>query len=326
MEIVHQDIYEWQKPVLTEKNTYDLLKKVPLRADVTYVAVAWSTLIDKLDFGTRADKEKAGRYIQELQELQVKNGFTVCQHDRFHTILPILKTMGIKTLFASHMVAKSGYTTKEFYYHSEGTTPTIDGITIDTIFLAPVFIGTPTHTKDVFYSFIGSYGPKHISKIRDKIFKDDHETNAVIIERKGWQFDSDVYGDQILGAPTSAVQKYINEEKSKFYEKILTRSRFSLCPSGTGPTSIRFLESLGSGAIPVILADTMMFPTIRGVNWDECTVKIPEKDYYQLRQILARITPQQEETMRQKGLEAYKLCTGKNFIRNIREYYDATIT
>ena len=322
MDIIHQDIYEWQKPVLTEKNTYDLLKENPLKADVTYVAVAWSTLIDKLDFGTKVDKQKATRYIQELEELRVKNGFTVCQHDRFHTILPTLKKIGIKTLFASHMVAKSGYTTKEFYYNSEGTASRIDGITIGTIFLAPVFTGKPNQTKDVLYSFIGSYGKKHISNIREKIFKDDHKTNAIIIERKGWQFDADVYGDQILGSPTSAVQKYINEQKSKFYEKILTRSRFSLCPSGTGPTSIRFLESLGSGAIPVILADTMMFPTIKGVNWDECTVKIPEKDYYQLPQILARITPQQEETMRQQGLEAYKLCTGKNFIRNIREYFD----
>ena len=317
MEIVYKDIYEWQKPVLTEKYTYELLQETPLNVEVTYLAVAWSTLIDKLDFGSKSDKDIARRHLAQLSQLQLHNAFTVCQHDRFHVILPLLKELGVKLLFASHMVNSPGYTTKDFFCD-----PPLDDIEIDTIFLAPVFTGKPNQTKDIFYSFIGSYGKKHISNIREKIFKDDHETNAVIIERKGWQFDVDVYQDQVLNNPISSVQKYINNEKAKFYEQILTRSRFSLCPSGTGPTSIRFLESLGSGAIPVILADTMMFPKIKGINWEECTVKIPEQDYYQLRQTLARITPEQEETMRQKGLEAYKLCTGKNFIRNIREYYD----
>ena len=139
--------------------------------------------------------------------------------------------------------------------------------------------------------------------------------------RKGWQFDIDVYQSQILNNPTSSVQKYINSEKSKFYKQILSRSRFSLCPSGTGPSSIRFLESLGSGAIPIVLADNMMFPKIRGINWKDCTIKVAEKNYNNLRNILKSITPNQEHKLRQKGLEAYKLCTGNNFIQNIREYY-----
>jgi hypothetical protein len=193
---------------------------------------------------------------------------------------------------------------------------------MDTILLDPVFIGEPHQPKDILYSFIGSYGKKHISNIREKIFKDTHETKSVIIERRGWQFDADVYASQVLHNPISSVESYINSEKARYYQQVLTRSRFSLCPSGTGPTSIRFLESLGSGAIPVILADTMMLPSIRGVYWDDCTIKIAEKDYNQLRPILREITPEQEETMRGKGLQAYKLCTGKNVTRNIREYYN----
>jgi len=321
MEIIYRDRYDWQTPVLTEKNCWELLKERPLKKNLTYLAVAWSTVIDKLDFGTDKDKKDAEEFLKEIGRLNLSNAFTVCQHDRFHKILPTLKDAGVSTLFASHMVEGSGYTTVEFYYQSGGEEKTIDGINIDTIFLAPVFIGFPNKPKDILYSFIGSYGSKHISPIRKEIFKDTHDTNAVIIERQGWQFDADVYGEQLTDSPISAVQKYINREKSEFYIEALTRSRFSLCPSGTGPTSIRFLESLGSGAIPVILADTMMFPTIKGLNWEDCTIKIPEKNYNQLRQILSSITPQQEETMRQKGLEAYKLCTGKNFIRNIREYY-----
>tara|TARA_Y100001973_G_C5155126_1_gene310284 strand:- start:657 stop:1322 length:666 start_codon:yes stop_codon:yes gene_type:complete len=221
------------------------------------------------------------------------------------------------------MVSQSGYTTKDFFLETKGYPHKFEGVKIDTIFLAPVFTGKPNKQKDILYSFVGSYGNKHLSDIRDKIFKDKGHSNAIIIERIGWQFDLDVYQDQVLNNPISSVQQYINNEKAKFYEETLTRSRFSLCPSGTGPTSIRFLESLGSGAIPIILADTMMLPTIKEINWDDCTIKIPEKNYNNLRDILSRITQKKEKEMRKKGLEAYKLCTGKNFIRNIREYYGA---
>ena len=260
--------------------------------------------------------------LKKLEELKLHNAFTVCQHDRFHLIIPTLKKIGVNVLFASHMVSQSGYTTKDFFLETKGYPHKFEGVKIDTIFLAPVFTGKPNKEKDILYSFVGSYGNKHLSDIRDKIFKDKGHSNAIIIERIGWQFDLDVYQDQVLNNPISSVQQYINNEKAKFYEETLTRSRFSLCPSGTGPTSIRFLESLGSGAIPIILADTMMLPTIKEINWDDCTIKISEKNYNNLREILSKITPEKEKQIREKGLQAYKLCTGNNFIRNIRQYYE----
>ena len=322
MEVVHETKYSWQKPVLTEKYACDLLKKHPISGAGIYLGAAWATVIDVLDFGSERDKLEARTWLENLLPLKTSLAFTVCQHDRFHILLPTFKRIGITTIFASHMVEGSGYTTKEFYYSGNDSRPNIDGIDINTIFLAPVFIGNPKLPKDLLYSFVGSYGKKHISNIRQKIFNDTHDVPSIVIERRGWQFDTDVYGDQILGNPASAVQKYINAQKSKFYEHTLSRSRFSLCPSGTGPASIRFLESLGSGAIPIILADTMMLPSIQDINWTECTIKLAEKDYNQLRKTLGQITPEEGEIMRKKGLEAYNLCTGKNFIRNIREYYD----
>ena len=322
MEIIYKNIYEWQKPVLTEKLSYELLRDDPLKCKATYLAVPWSTLIDKLDYGSPADKRSAELEIKKLEELKLHNAFTVFQHDRFHLIIPTLKKIGVNVLFASHMVSQSGYTTKDFFLETKGYPHKFEGVKIDTIFLAPVFTGKPNKEKDILYSFVGSYGNKHLSDIRDKIFKDKGHSNAIIIERIGWQFDLDVYQDQVLNNPISSVQQYINNEKAKFYEETLTRSRFSLCPSGTGSTSIRFLESLGSGAIPVILADTMMFPTIKEINWGDCTIKIPEKNYNNLREILSKITPEKEKQIREKGLQAYKLCTGNNFITNIRQYYE----
>lgn len=324
MNIIYHPVCDWQRPVLTELQSYEIFRKNPIDCDCSYLAAPWSTLIDKYDFGSKSDKDLVSAFYSKISKLKLNNAFTICQHDRFHKILPILKDAGINTLFASHMVDGKGYTTKEYEVKPSISYPyLIDGIRIETILLYPVNIGNPNTIKDIWYSFIGSYGNKHISEIRKKIFSDDHSKKSIIIERKGWQFDLDVYQEQILENSAPLVEKYINQEKSIFYKDVLSRSRFSLCPSGTGPASIRFLESLGSGAIPVILADNMMLPKIKGVKWEDCSLKIEEKNYNNLRKILSSISESQEDELRRKGLEAYEKCSGENLVQNIREYYES---
>ena len=55
----------------------------------------------------------------------------------------------------------------------------------------------------------------------------------------------------------------------------LQQSVFALCPSGSGPNSIRLWEALGYGAIPVILADTLALPG-DPVLWRQASVQVPE--------------------------------------------------
>ena len=324
MDLVHEDFLDWQRPVLTEERAHAYLKARSLNSNVTFFSFPWSTFIDLIDFGNRT---KAQQVLEKLNDCISKynfsSAFTVCQHDKFHKIIPYTQKMGIDTIFASHMVEEEGLTTKEFYYHGEIKQGYINNTLIKPIFLWPVNIGEPDKEKDLWYSFVGSYNEKiYVSDIRQKIFQDKHPRNAIVVERKGWQFDLDVYHKQVKEQKASRVQEYINKEKSKFYKDVLTRSHFSLCPSGSGPSSIRFLESLASGAIPVLLADNMMLPEFKGINWDNCIIKVPEKDYNKLRKILNAITPEEENHLRTKGLEAYKKCSGENFVQNIREYYD----
>lgn len=324
MDLVHEGFLEWQRPVLTEQKAHELLYNNPINKDVKFFSFAWSTFIDVVEFG---DRNRANQVIelvnQMLSTYDLSGAFTVCQHDKFHRIIPYVKKLGIETIFASHMVSDEGHTTKEFYHHNETKDQTIDGIKIEPIFLWPVNIGEPNKEKDLWYSFVGSYNEKiYVSDIRQEIFQDKHPRNAIVVERKGWQFDLDVYHKQIKKQKASRVQEYINKEKSKFYKDVLTRSRFSLCPSGSGPSSIRFLESLASGAIPVLLADNMMLPEFKGINWEDCIIKVAEKDYNKLRKILSSISESEEHELRRKGLEAYKNCSGENFVQNIREYYD----
>ena len=336
VKLVYKEAAPWQRPVLTEEKCHEYFEQSPLAADVTFLSAPWSTLIDQIDHGDKEIKKKATSSLLEISRLNLTNAFTVCQHDRFHTLLPTLKKAGISTLFAPHMASPEGYTTKDYYFtpskksfskkfSEAGRSHSglyIDGIRIETIFLWPVHTGSPSSKKDVWYSYVGSYGTKHISNIRQKIMEDNHPKDCICVNRKGWQFDIDVYQEQILGQNISGFQRYVNRKKADFYKETLSRSRFALCPSGTGPGIIRFLEALGSGAIPIVLSDGMMFPTIKCVNWEECCVKIAEKDYNTLRDVLSNISVVEECAMREKCLEAYKLTSGHNYIRNIREYYD----
>jgi hypothetical protein len=50
---------------------------------------------------------------------------------------------------------------------------------------------------------------------------------------------------------------------------------FALCPSGSGPNSIRLWEALGYGAIPVILANHLWLPGDAEL-WQQAALSVPE--------------------------------------------------
>ena len=84
---------------------------------------------------------------------------------------------------------------------------------------------------------------------------------------------------------------------------VLLRSKFSLCPSGSGPNSIRLWESLALGSIPVLLADTLELPNHK--LWDNAIVTILEKDIDNLVSILDNITLEKQKEMRKNCLIIY---------------------
>ncbi len=72
-------------------------------------------------------------------------------------------------------------------------------------------------------------------------------------------------------------------EKANYVQLILN-SKFSLCPAGWGPSSFRVYESMALGRCPVILADKFAEP--KGFNWNEFSIRIPQKDYKHIEAIL----------------------------------------
>jgi len=80
-------------------------------------------------------------------------------------------------------------------------------------------------------------------------------------------------------------------------------SRYSLCPSGSGPNSIRFWESLAVGSIPVLLADTLDLP--KCFEWYKAIIRLPEKDLKLLPGILKNISHAEETEMRKMCIKIY---------------------
>ena len=81
------------------------------------------------------------------------------------------------------------------------------------------------------------------------------------------------------------------EEQSsleKSYKSILSQSIFSLCPRGTGPSTIRIWDSLAMGSIPVIIADDLKLPLNDRVAWGDIIYRVKEGE---LSNILHLVSP-----------------------------------
>lgn len=222
--------------------------------------------------------------LQHVPRIKVKGGFTVCQHISYERILPYLNYIGVEVLFTPHASRAKKY----------------DGITVLPFPHVQKHGTDPAFKKDILYSLIGLRS--HWT--RAKLFEMTHPAHCIIKERKNFYFWLD-----------QKSQHYFSNE----YMDVLSRSRFALCPRGTGPSTIRFWEALQAGAIPVLIADDMSLPA--EVDWDSVIVRVAEKDVHKIPAILARITPTQEKQMRVNCLAVHKQFSGINFVSTIRRYY-----
>jgi FkbM family methyltransferase len=222
--------------------------------------------------------------LDQMPSVKIQGGFTICQHIRFEKIIPILKKIGIDILFTPHVCKEAKY----------------DGITVLPFPHYAVNGIGPAPIKDIWYSFIGAN--THFT--RSQIFKIPSTQNIIIKERKSWHFSGN---------------KETQEAEKEEYKDILSRSRFSLCPRGTGPSTIRFWESLQAGAIPVLISDSMSLP--EGVDWHECIIQIKECDIIKIEEYLSSISIERENILRENCLNAYKAFSGPNLISPIIRAY-----
>lgn len=315
---------DWQYPAITEQKAYQNIKRLSFcngYKNIIYFAFPWATLIDKI---LHTPDEAVGLITElRLRKTHLKKYakvVTVCQHVHLKEILDILQEIGITDVFWSHATKRDVRMDHSLR------------IRIFPFPLFPVQTVSDTYSNRVetwpdrkfLFSFIGSYAPRYyLTQSRNHII--EHlitHPRGLIIERREWHYNKVVYNHQIQGRLNHEAA-HVDEQKSQQFRYSLANSTFSLCPSGSGPNSIRLWESLGSGSIPVILADTWVPPgnprlweiaTVRCLETPEAIKAIPA----QLEKIAA--DPSRITQMRHAMRQLWLLYGPQSFVTDVQEF------
>lgn len=259
----------WQYPAITEQHAYErVCEEFPDVPDITYIGFPWATVIDFLQTGQH---DRAQPYIEMLKQIPTDDAsikITVVQHIYASRYIELFESIGITDLFWPHATINSD---------------TINNIRIHPFPLYPVrCVGLanqtlkPLQDRRCLYSFVGAYDPQfYLSPVRDWISRLPLTDYGQVRVSKEWHFQSAVYDTQILGNVVAPEKQAQLDRDAEEYGSLLSDTVFSLCPSGTGPNSIRLWESLGFGCIPVIISDTLRLPG--GIKeWSDAAIFIRE--------------------------------------------------
>lgn len=290
----------WQYPVCTEKQFY-----LQNREDTNYLGFPWATAID-----SNISLLTLVKLIAPLVDKD-KKYYTCCQHIFFHRLARLFDIFNIKDIYTPHKKIGEevlGLDTKGVTWYSSDTTRlhpcplyavNVEDPTRNSVFENQDFMQTE---RSLLFSFIGCYREDYLSDVRGRILnlKDD---DAAIYSLENWHFDEIVYRDNNQNYKHDYEVSQIHNKRTELYNKTLLDSKYSLCPSGTGPNSIRFWESLAVGAIPILLADTLELP--KHDLWEKAILRVREEDVETIPELLRSIGKEEEEDRRSKCLDLY---------------------
>jgi hypothetical protein len=259
---------DWQYPAITEQHAYSqCLKLLPSIPNILYLAFPWATLIDQLMRKVSADRLVAALEYVQGQTKDAKAVITVCQHIHMLKFQHLFAQAGITHIFWTHAVQGQNFL------------PAYKNIHILPFPLFPVqtpdFAKKP-NKKKLLYSFVGAKANQwYLTESRNNIIDNlSSDGRGLVVGRDQWHFNKIVYDHQIH-SKVDVNHELINQDASAQYKRVLEDSIFSLCPSGTGPNSIRLWESICYGSIPVVLADTYLPPGNKAL-WEEATISCQE--------------------------------------------------
>lgn len=303
-EIIEKYKLFWQYPVITEKTFYEQNKN-----EEKFLGFPWATIVDK-------------RYnlnvIFNIIKPYIKQGiqyYTCCQHISFRQLIPLFKALNIHTVYTPHKILLEDKLSDIQLKPCPLYAVNIEDPSRNDIFSN---INPLTFNRLFLYSFQGAFNPNwYLTNIRKRIFEMKHPDNCYVNHIGNWHFDNVVYNKSQNNEYTLN-ETDTDRDRTMKYNQLLLNSRYSLCPSGSGPNSIRFWESLAVGSIPVLLADTLELPSHE--LWDETIIRIPENKLEELPNILSKISNEKENEMRKNCLKLYEYY--KNNYNNCDTYND----
>lgn len=269
---------DWQYPAITEKHAFvkmnELLpEKDGLASGTAYIGYPWAT---RIDLATHGAHRKA-----KLQELEAalpplaqaaaafERRVTVCQHIRLEQYIHLFVEAGITDIYWSHCRIGQRHfpNAPEIRLHPFPLFP---------VQQVPATCQNRHKGREILFSFVGAKStPIYMTQSRSEIIAllRDHPAGH-IIDRDTWHFNKVVYDHQIIDRAKKS-EKLIDDSASDKFKQIMENSTFTLCPSGTGPNSIRLWEAILNGSIPVVLSD-MYAPPGKDRLWSTAVVECEE--------------------------------------------------
>jgi hypothetical protein len=158
--------------------------------------------------------------------------------------------------------------------------------------------------KTIFASFKGAHMKHYPSDIRLRLKELSHLEGYEIEVTDLWHFNKVVYNYQIANKESD--KESIERQEIVAYNRLLSQSLFSLCPGGAGPNTIRLWESLGSGAIPVVLSDRYEFPSLERMGlgsdtWGKAVIYLPEAEITSLDEQIRDLSVETQQSLQAEG-------------------------
>jgi hypothetical protein len=261
---------DWQFPAITERHAYERMRSSAhlIPPGCAYLGFPWATLIDLLDNKPAEAAALQSRLAVLAERLAGKSRVvTVCQHIRLLRHQQLFDELSVTEIFWSHAVK------------GLASLPDRPSVRLHPFPLYPVHVPDvrgESCDRNVLFSFVGARARDfYLTETRNHILDSlAADPRGYVRGRSDWHYNKIVYDHQIMGRALNA-EGLVDADASDEFKDILARSVFSLCPSGSGPNSIRLWESIGAGAIPVILADTYA-PPGDPVLWREAVVLCDE--------------------------------------------------
>ena len=283
----------WQYPVITEETFYNQNK-----TDVNYLGFPWATVIDK-KIEVKLLKNVLIKYIDP--KLQY---YTCCQHIYFERLFEMFKELNINTVYSPHKLKSKNVVNDINVIACPLYAANVEDSRRNQLFKPYDQKKLLEKDRKYLYSFNGAYNPNsYLTDIRPRIFKMKHPENCHVNCIGQWHYESLVYSKKQNKQKELDENKF-HEENTQIYNKLLLDSKYSLCPSGSGPNSIRLWESLAIGSIPILLADTLDLP--KHELWDKAIIRVQEKELETIPELLKSISKNEEEEMRKNCMKIYE--------------------